>query len=1130
MKIFLGNKIERLYEELQQSLFAAPTTPFTTRYIIVPSPAMRSWLMRRFAEDPMIQVCTGVQITYIEHALSGLIADLSADSKSVPSPISSLERSMRLEIEIRKKLDHFRNMGAEERVIWEPLISYVQSDSSSAARRVVSLATKLARLFDRYEVYGQRMLQLWKKEPPLPGEWQKALWKCCSERIYPGHMAWRARDYTIHLFGQSFLPRLHYDLFKGLSSSNPVTGYFLSPCQFFWSEILSDKQCWGVLHRLEKEGVREAQQWALEEYIYDRNPLLANLGRIGREMALLLEKDSLPPQERYEVASSFHSMPFYQEAIGETFHLAPHASSPTLLECIQTDLLLMRRPRLEEIIHLPETDRSVQIHEASSALREVQGLYDTLLTLIDRHAHDSPPLLPREIIVMAPDIVRYEPYIHAVFSRTTSVLDYQILDLNLLSRYPLIQGFLSLIALSQSKWDVSSVLDLFENPIFQRKQHLTLEELQLFKRWIETADIRWGLDPAQRREILERKYAQTLPEKNYATGTWGWGFGRLLLGMIMRPCEREDSFFNEHPLEEIESTQAELLGRYIQLLDTLRRDLEPLADGSILTPGDWSLYLKNLLGVYFCDLESSIEAEEARGPLLEILEKFCLDHKFPGEKFAFSSIRTHLETLLNQKIFGYRESHLHAVRFCSLLPMRALPAQVIVLLGMDEESYPRKEMRDSLDLLKNSPASDYCPSQSDFDRYIFLEVLLSSRKYLLFFYTGYSREDGKKQNVSILVSELISYLDTGFTIGTKKPSKACFKEHPFASYDKKLFEENSEIPSYDPLFYRAARVIAERQNSSKIEGRHSLFVHQKSPSLEIPGCLDLKSLGAVARNPVETYFKKRLGIYLKEFKGLEKRNEEDFVLEALESFMLKQQGLKKPAKQLLDLAEKKGILPSGPFRMFSLSKIEQEIERIQQHLKNLGINSNEIFDVHFSENIESPMRGKEGNWLLPALECSVAGQRVRLIGKLTRLCPQGWISLQSEDKVQQIKAWPHYLAFLAAYQKYPVLGEQEWIFAKTGKSKKSFLKDPFTLLEKYLEYHHLALQQVSPLIPEWTLEFLKGDASGLEKKMEACLSEKDQYFFNPYLKWALQNTVRPNPCLLIETWSPIATELFSDLS
>src|SRR3546814_19812697 len=59
-------------------------------------------------------------------------------------------------------------------------------------------------------------------------------------------------------------------------------------------------------------------------------------------------------------------------------------------------------------------DPSLQVHACHTRLRELQVLYDQLRALFEDPRFD-PPLQPREVAVLAPDIDTYLPYMDAVF-------------------------------------------------------------------------------------------------------------------------------------------------------------------------------------------------------------------------------------------------------------------------------------------------------------------------------------------------------------------------------------------------------------------------------------------------------------------------------------------------------------------------------------------------------------------------------------------------------------------------------------------------------------------------------------------------------------------------------------------
>ena len=59
-----------------------------------------------------------------------------------------------------------------------------------------------------------------------------------------------------------------------------------------------------------------------------------------------------------------------------------------------------------------EADDSIQVHSCHSPMREVEVLQDRLLSLFEA----DPTLLPKDILIMTPDIATYSPFIQAVFS------------------------------------------------------------------------------------------------------------------------------------------------------------------------------------------------------------------------------------------------------------------------------------------------------------------------------------------------------------------------------------------------------------------------------------------------------------------------------------------------------------------------------------------------------------------------------------------------------------------------------------------------------------------------------------------------------------------------------------------
>ena len=1166
-QLYFSNRVELLYLRLKQSLFAENSTPFTRRLIIVPCPAMKSWLMLQLARDPDIGIAAALEISYIDHAIMRLgqwiKSKTAQEAKSAPQ-LNHLELALALEMEIRQLVNRCSKFTAKENALWQPLLHYLKlSDTQSATitkkteRRLTTLCDKLATLFVQYALYGGKMVTQWESEEAT--EWQQQLWctlfklPLTPEEPAPWNHLHREltalkelstqsvnnSDIQIHLFANNFLPNLQHTFLAHLASFAPVHYYLLSPCQAFWSDIHSDRESLWLQTYWKKRNVSQAQQQDLEGYLQDRNPLLANFGKLGREMARQMEESDIQTVEDYTLAGGVVEHAQYEDLISDLVEIDAFETPLTLLEAIQSDLTLLRTPQSDDKIVIPASDASLQVHVASSPMREVQILYNQLVGLISR-AREDKPISPGEIIVMSPNINLYTPYIKAVFGSSESVFSAQIMDLSIAARSSFIQGFLHLINLPFSRWDATTLLQLFDFPAFQKCQQLTREDIHSIREWTRSGGVRWGGDPAHRNELLKRDHCSQEMTENSPLGTWENAIDRLLAGLTMsKPIETcEESTSKLPSLEYVEATQSELLGQWIALIRSLRRDLACLANGTLLSLREWSERLIFLSERYFS--ADDARAEEDRLILHTHLDTFKqIEGKLGIQKLPFSTIRHHLDVLLKRQSESYREHDLNAVRFCSMLPMRAIPAQVIALLGMDEGAFPRQDSQLSLNLLHGFADADYHPSQTDFDRYLFLETLLSARQHLLISYQGYSAVDSKEQPPSLLVTELLSYLDKSYTICDVTPSKHCTRKHPIYSFDSAYFSsdgnEASSLRSYSNTQYAAAQAyyhVEKAATPSFIPEFHLSQEKSFEPVVDIEHVINvhLKELSACARNPIQTYFNRTLGIYLDKPENRLFKNEEDFHLSPLQHYAIKKDGLQRNVEHVVNRAEMEGLFPFGAFKGIAVDRVKKDIGLLQHNLLSLGVRKEGMFTITLSEQCKTPVQSGDGNWIVPPLIITCSGKKTQIIGSITDVSARGLISQHKDDRANIIKIWPQYLILNCLIKEYslPIDNKLLLINCAKGKTKEPFFADPHLLLSQYLEYYFTTLQHVSPLIPEWIPHFMQ-DIESFETKMRDSLTNPFTPLYNDYLHWAIQRGDLPDSKTLVQRWQPQAQQLFGAL-
>jgi exodeoxyribonuclease V gamma subunit len=1109
-----SNRTEQLYVELKNRLYNSSTTPFSKRIVIVPSPAMKSWLMTQMAQDPELGIAAGLEVTYLDQALKNLIHTLYPQHSQAQILSNTTQIALVIEAEIRKiLLEPIDNT-------WKPLFDYLKITQSKLFKkteaRLITLSETLANLFVQYGKYGGELLQEW--ETQIPTDWQKQLWRKVYQKSkeescwsYPYRQITQAMkqeapscDLQIHVFAVSFLPHLYHTFFMHLGKQLPVHYYILSPCQTFWSDILSDRESESLKTYWKRKGVAQPQQEALEEFLRDRNPLLANMGKLGREMAVQIENSDLFTEESYVLTQAALEIQQYETLYQEEMLIKKSETPLTLLETVQTDLLLLRNPDNTHKIPIEVSDHSIQVHAASTKLREMQILHDLILGIIEKHQEDEWPICPSDVMVMIPNIESYIPSIKAVFEAPDSALEAQITDLPILAANSLIQGFLHLLSLSLSRWDIASIKQMLDFPHFQKKQFLTPEDVNHIQDWMDETEVRWGADAAHRNEMLERDRNGRKMLEDSSSGTWE----RALEGLFSGLTEGENVFY-------LESTQSELLGKFALLMRSLRMDLKWLHDGTEFTLSEWAKYLRCLCETYFSWEES--ESDIANSLFTHFGTFGQLGEYITDVKFPFATIQHHLSTVLYKSTKSYREHILHAVRFCSMLPMRAIPAKVIVLAGMQEGVFPRQDQPITLNMLKNSKA-DYNPSSTDYDRFLFLEALLSSRQYFIMTYS----EDASELLPSLIVTELLSYLDRAFTHPHKKPSIHCVHRHPFLPFDKSCFS-NTLFPSYSERHYKAAMAFYKPQKVVQ----NSFIDHFLSSQVESSDhFIDVRDLLAFAKNPIKTYLNKALGIYLERPEDRQVKIDEDFHLSFLKNFQLKQNALQTSMDEAWETARLNGKLPVGPFKEVSEKAFKQEMTDLKQNLMNQGVQ--EIVSLSFSDKVTKPEKSSEGHWTVPPLLIKHQNQTIKITGTLPYISSEGVVSLNKEDKAEVVKTWPQLLLLSCLVKEHDIPIQPQIVFAKGKKPKTSPLNNPEKQLAKYLECFLAAYKNPIPLIPEWVPHLMEGKKTALEKEISAMIHDGFQPRFNDYVKWSMQSGELPNADEMISKWQMKAQQLFSE--
>ena len=218
---------------------------------------------------------------------------------------------------------------------------------------------------------------------------------------------------------------------------------------------------------------------AEELHLEKGNSLLASMGTLGRDFFDLVNE------------FGFEEFPSFEDP-GED----------NLLSCLQSDILNLREGHQgsdgKRIV--AANDTSIQLHSCHSPMREIEVLHDQLLHMFEGDSS----LMPKDILVMTPDIEQYAPYIQAVFDipgGDSRKIPISIADRGIRKESEIIEAFLAILDLTNSRFGASQVLAVLESHTVQRKFGFMESDLDLIRKWVEETQIRWGIDGKNRSEF-----------------------------------------------------------------------------------------------------------------------------------------------------------------------------------------------------------------------------------------------------------------------------------------------------------------------------------------------------------------------------------------------------------------------------------------------------------------------------------------------------------------------------------------------------------------------------------------------------------------------------------------------------
>jgi len=885
LHLHLSNRLETLAEDCLHCLENSPGSPLIANSITVQSRGMAHWLT--YLHSRRSGVSMQVDFPFPQKSIQMLLRLLFPEW---PDPAEDPFQRNALAFRILSHLPDWL-----KRRPFQPLVSFLDAQKPDArARRAWQLAQRMAGLFDQLQVYRPELLRQWEKEPESRDCWQAHAWsalkstlqdslcltdlleKLETDRIEPKQVPTQELPSMLYWFSPGTLPPLYLKLLLGFSRHIPIHLFVVSPSPAYLGDLLSPK---------------EQKRLALEEqrFEFHTHPWLAQWGKQSSELL-----DQLTDLDIYaEDANEYFEEPGrdcllhrIQDVLFQATEVPPHEERPKAV-----------------------SDGSVEVRICHTTAREVEVLQQYLLERFEQ----DPELKAEEVLVLAQDIGLYAPYIHAVFGQEkqeSNRIPYSVADVPMAQGNQLINCLDKLLQFLHGRFEASRALELLDDPCLSRRFPFKDQDYQTLLHWIQCSGIRWGLDADQRAE---------LDGGHFSEFTWASGIQRLLLSYAAGddlPAWK-DSVNCSGPT----GSQSEPFNRFLSWLGMLERYYrESRQERSFVEWFDWSLlWARDLLGEHDERYRELIEL----GQSLESAKKSVRlgGHSELVGYDAFLACWTQMMQD-DSRAGGFFSG---GITFCSLKPLRNIPAKVVCILGMEEKAFPRKEPVTEFDLASYPPSEKGDRSVRDDDRQLFLDLLLSCRRWLYLSYPGIDPHSLEEKPPSLLLDELLDGLDAHFVF-EKGARKAICQRERLQSYHASYFDASNPKSYREDDLLAAQAALCPRELEAVLEKRQIL------PELVRPQeSVMLSRWVSLFKNPAQYFLQGSLGARLPRMEDPLK-DEEPIFLDGLELYQLRQEAMQRST----DEAPTAGTLPVGEMGKQSWSDTRSELEQITLPLQALG--------------------------------------------------------------------------------------------------------------------------------------------------------------------------------------------------
>lgn len=398
--------------------------------------------------------------------------------------------------------------------------------------------------------------------------------------------------------------------------------------------------------------------------------------------------------------------------------------------------------------NLSPLDSSIQVHASHGPDRQVEVLREVLCGVLA----DDPTLEPRDIVVQCTDLVGYAPLIAANFCLGASAdvdqvlpklhpgqaIRAQLAQATIVQNNPVIEVLTAVLDLDLNRCTVKDLLGLCLAPPIAHRFGFEGNQ-QRIQQLLQAAQVRWGIDQQHRRgNGLDLRQ-----------GTWLAGVERMLVGVGMSD-DPPAHLGGVVPLDEVESSDLELIGRLAELVARLRRCRHLFGQPASLS--GWVerlvMAIDDLVDV---PVDQTWQLNHVHSTLVELTELGVGD----STPLTVGDVRALLAQLLRPRTARANYGN-GSLLFCQLGDTAAIKSRVVCVLGLDDQHFPGRQPGQGDDLTRGLAGPDVTLlDPRALARQHLLDALLQATDKLIVITQGYDEQTNEPVPSPVPILDLL---------------------------------------------------------------------------------------------------------------------------------------------------------------------------------------------------------------------------------------------------------------------------------------------------------------------------------------------------------------------------------------